>query len=87
VTFDPDDTIEIPAVIVKRRIALRHTRRAGTETAVLRGHSMRAREEQSNAMIPIAVFMAVFAPLFVWFMVHAAMIVYLLATVVGKLSS
>src|SRR2546427_12881782 len=74
--YDPEKTVELPAIMNKRRVLLARARRGKrTETGVLRGHSMRCQEKQGFAWVPLIVFACGVAPVAVWAVLHAGAIV------------
>src|SRR2546429_5362970 len=84
---DPDDTLELPAIMNKRRVLLSRARRGkGSETGVLRGHSMRCQEEHGFAWVPLLVFAVVVAPVAVCAVTHAGTIVYGLGMAIERMA-
>lgn len=84
IDFDLDDTVELPAVLVRRRAALRHGRRASSETSLLRAHSMRCQQGQGFAWVPLIVFAAALLGLVLCITTQGDSIIFAVGTLFGK---
>ena len=85
--YDPEKTVELPAIMNKRRVLLARARRGkGSETGVLRGHAMRCQEEHGFAWVPLLIFAVVVAPVAVCAVTHAGTIVYGLGMAIERMA-
>src|SRR2546425_12581199 len=84
---DPDDTLELPAIMNKRRVLLATARRGKrSETGVLRGHAMRCQEEHGFTWVPLLVFAVVVAPVAVCAISHPGAIVYAMGIAIERMA-
>lgn len=84
--FDPDKTVELPAIMLRRRALLSRARRGRrSETGLLRGHSMRCQEERRFHWLPLVVFAVIFMAFFAFVATHGDVIVVAVGNVLEKL--
>src|SRR2546421_9254071 len=84
---DPDDTLELPVIMNRRRVLLARARRGKrSEIGVLRGHAMRCQEERGFAWVPLLVFACVVTPMAVCAVMHAGTIAYGLGMAIERMA-
>ncbi len=71
--------------MIRRALLSRARRGKGTETGMLRGHSMRVQEERSFAWVPLLVFAVVSLAILAFVVAHGDEVVMTVGAVLAKL--
>ena len=84
--YDPDKTVEVPAIMLRRKALLSRARRGKrSETGMLRGHAMRCQEEQRFHWLPLIVFAVVSLALLACVVMQWDMAIFVAGKVLGKM--